>query len=1180
MRGKQGGISIMLAIVFVSLLVFCMSIVEVTRYQILSMQARRAVISATQSVLAGYDSTLKDQYGIFARNPAYGDVSFVMPSKPKDLPSLMTMDLRYYLDMNLTHDPETLHQSLVDQYVFAKPIEQNVLYKMSLEDVAIKNQTRLIDGVNKDLTYVKKEMMDYTTLRLPLMALEPILDTFGAAEKLGRTSVFLKDKNEQVKSAASIESLYLDLYKIIDGILINQETGSMTMIESGFVNNYRMNIETSGGHISDLVDVSRSIDVYQSFINYEDELNNVKFHVSEMTKDYDKHVDLSSSIKEISKDMRIIADEQTVIEEAVLECKATSTELEASLEKAKPDEVDDINASLETIRELLAEYQVELVSLTAESLQLYKKKDRNESSLLRIEQGWSNQMEDLNTDYIGLLHEVDVLNHIYSPNDGLLVLTRNAIQIIDQIQGMGEELGENIDDFIDESGKDEQEILSTTYDQAIDDLESLKSQYGEAGEQHFGASGNLTYIKSILQKNEEILTINNEEVSFLLEEYKYIIVDLLKSEIGDSHTWTYIADHSDKLDSDLYKITLPIYDEVRIDQDVWAVVKVLQSSFSNYEPISQMDYSGYIQHSESGDVGNSHRFFQLFDKLKSLVKELDIEKTISGYAPLNIELPDGLPSSYYDVDSDLIASAIKTNIEQSDYEGEDTNPSDDELYMDSVSETATLSTIISGVKEQLLINEYAIGMFRSYPDKFRADEETLSGYLMADHPYETELEYIYTGLASSEDALRNVAMKIFGLRVGFNVVHLATSPGKRATIQSIATLVAGWWTFGAGTVLLGLFIGLIWATIESVIDLQLLLRGDKVALFKTETTWYTSPAGIIDETATLAIDVGTKIITESIHHISEETKSFVKSLGDSVGDELEGYTNKQLEAVYDQVIMASDQGVEAFDQVFYEAIDTLLSNYKEGTEVVADHYLNEGPSNNLLDEVLNEIKAEIKQIVDEKGECTYTELVRIRTEVIEQSYDEINLLKESIRKQIKDKLEGGIQSAVNSLNEEIDTMASKGETISKDILQKRIKDLSKGMEDKLSELDLPAGDKQKGFDVTMLIPSVDYEMYLRLFMMIDYKGLDDRVLRMLDLMDYNMTYQGLNPKASAETYSNDHKANKVTEKDLSLMTYVHEFEVEAKVDFNYFFINLPIESIKSPDHDGYRVIVKAVNGYE
>ncbi len=101
MSKKRGGISIFLAVTFLSLIVFVMSIVEVTRYQILRAQAERMVISGTQSVLAGYDSALKNEYGIFARNPEYGDCFFVMPDLEKTSEKAMVMDFDYYLGENV-----------------------------------------------------------------------------------------------------------------------------------------------------------------------------------------------------------------------------------------------------------------------------------------------------------------------------------------------------------------------------------------------------------------------------------------------------------------------------------------------------------------------------------------------------------------------------------------------------------------------------------------------------------------------------------------------------------------------------------------------------------------------------------------------------------------------------------------------------------------------------------------------------------------------------------------------------------------------------------------------------------------------------------------------------------------------------------------------------------------------
>ncbi len=175
MSKKYGGISIFLAVTFLSLIVFVMSIVEVTRYQILRAQAERMVISATQSVLAGYDSALKNEYGIFARNPAYGDCFFVMPDLEKTTDKAMAMDFNYYLGENVKQTSDQLHMSLVDRYVFR--YEDDAYYELTpltLVSSTIASEKTLVDTATKDLSYVKQDMVDYMELRLPLIGLSTI----------------------------------------------------------------------------------------------------------------------------------------------------------------------------------------------------------------------------------------------------------------------------------------------------------------------------------------------------------------------------------------------------------------------------------------------------------------------------------------------------------------------------------------------------------------------------------------------------------------------------------------------------------------------------------------------------------------------------------------------------------------------------------------------------------------------------------------------------------------------------------------------------------------------------------------------------------------------------------------------------------------------------------------------
>jgi len=235
MSGKRGGISIFLAVTFLSLIVFVMSIVEVTRYQILRVQAERMVISATQSVLAGYDSALKDQYGLFARDPQYGDVPFVMPEV--GAVSSMKRDFAYYLNQNMDQTPEGLHMSLVDNYVFRygdKSYTSLVPFKVA--NVDLSRTERLADPKGGGLDYVKEDMVNYMELRLPLVGITGILDTFGAAEKLGKTTELVESKNAQIEKAGSIEALYTDLYYQLDGATPDKEGRSITVSDTHFVN--------------------------------------------------------------------------------------------------------------------------------------------------------------------------------------------------------------------------------------------------------------------------------------------------------------------------------------------------------------------------------------------------------------------------------------------------------------------------------------------------------------------------------------------------------------------------------------------------------------------------------------------------------------------------------------------------------------------------------------------------------------------------------------------------------------------------------------------------------------------------------------------------------------------------------------------------------------------------------
>ena len=101
-----------------------------------------------------------------------------------------------------------------------------------------------------------------------------------------------------------------------------------------------------------------------------------------------------------------------------------------------------------------------------------------------------------------------------------------------------------------------------------------------------------------------------------------------------------------------------------------------------------------------------------------------------------------------------------------------------------------------------------------------------------------EVEYILFGFG--EEKTNRMAMKgtLFGVRLGMNLCHVYASAPKRASTLALAGLLAGWTGFGIPVV--QHFLMIAWAAAESCVDLDRLLRGETVPLVKTETSWFLS----------------------------------------------------------------------------------------------------------------------------------------------------------------------------------------------------------------------------------------------------------------------------------------------------------------------------------------------------
>lgn len=127
----------------------------------------------------------------------------------------------------------------------------------------------------------------------------------------------------------------------------------------------------------------------------------------------------------------------------------------------------------------------------------------------------------------------------------------------------------------------------------------------------------------------------------------------------------------------------------------------------------------------------------------------------------------------------------------------------------------------SSLADHVLVNEYC-GMF--FPSFISSNEHY-------------EMEYLLTGKKSDRENLEQTVGRLLAVREGLNLIHLLSSPEKRAEANSLAAAITG---IGAVTPLLlvvTFLILCIWALGESVMDIRGLLAGNGVVILKTDQTW-------------------------------------------------------------------------------------------------------------------------------------------------------------------------------------------------------------------------------------------------------------------------------------------------------------------------------------------------------
>lgn len=138
---------------------------------------------------------------------------------------------------------------------------------------------------------------------------------------------------------------------------------------------------------------------------------------------------------------------------------------------------------------------------------------------------------------------------------------------------------------------------------------------------------------------------------------------------------------------------------------------------------------------------------------------------------------------------------------------------------------ASQETSEGSVKNQCLFMLYLMDHFSNMHKSFE------------EHPLAYEVEYLIGGKSSDQENLKVVAEKLMGVRMAVNYAYLMTDQARQAEAEAVAmglcSLVAA--PEAAPVVKQALLAA--WAYGESIVDVRLLLKGEKVPLVKTMESW-------------------------------------------------------------------------------------------------------------------------------------------------------------------------------------------------------------------------------------------------------------------------------------------------------------------------------------------------------
>ena len=195
----SGQVTVFLIIVFMAVVILCGIFIDAARIKTGETYVRRSVENAAKSVLASYDSRLKENYGLFA----------IGNNKQDGGDGNVTKNVERYIKLNISQPEMPMVENIT------KPLD---LYGFRIEKVNISPIYSFIET-----EVFKKQILEYMKYSVPEEMVEDFLKKIGLIKETGTVSLAYGKKINIEEDMGFIEDIQKDLKINISGGLANGE---------------------------------------------------------------------------------------------------------------------------------------------------------------------------------------------------------------------------------------------------------------------------------------------------------------------------------------------------------------------------------------------------------------------------------------------------------------------------------------------------------------------------------------------------------------------------------------------------------------------------------------------------------------------------------------------------------------------------------------------------------------------------------------------------------------------------------------------------------------------------------------------------------------------------------------------------------------------------------------------